>query len=65
VAAFILQINIHLWDWVKQLFQDYQDATEVLTPLENNTWMANTVLQVVNAVHQKKREVEPDTPSQT
>jgi len=61
VATFIPQIDARLWGWIQQLFQGYQEATEVLTPLENDTWTAETILQAVNAVSRKKRDVESRT----
>jgi hypothetical protein len=65
IVTFIPEINDQLWDWVKQLFQDYQKATEVLTPLENNTWMADAVLQAASVVTRRKWEAEQETPVST
>jgi hypothetical protein len=61
VAAFLPQFDARIWDWAKILFQGYQEATEVLTPLENDTWTADVVLQAVNLVNRKKREVKPQS----
>jgi hypothetical protein len=61
VAAFLPQFDARIWDWAKQLFQGYQEATEVLTPLENDTWTADLVLQAANLVNRKKREVKSKT----
>jgi hypothetical protein len=61
VAAFFPQFNDRIWDWAKALFQGYQEATEVLTPLENDTWTADAVLQAANLVNRKKREVKPQS----
>jgi hypothetical protein len=58
VSAFLPQFDARIWDWAKQLFQGYQEATEVLTPLENDTWTADVVLQAANLVSRKKREVK-------
>jgi hypothetical protein len=35
-----------------------QEATEVLTPIKNDTWTADVVLQAVNVVNRRKREVK-------
>ena len=61
VATFLPQIDARLWDWIQRLFQEYREASEVLTPLENDTWTAEVVLQAVNAVSRKKRNVEQRT----
>jgi hypothetical protein len=58
VAAFLPQFDARIWDWAKLLFQGYQEATEVLTPIENDTWTADVVLQAANLVNRKKREVQ-------
>jgi len=55
-----VQINLCIWTWISNLFQEYKEVGKALTPLENNTWMANTVLQAAQLVHRKKREVEPE-----
>jgi len=61
VATFLPQIDARLWDWIQQLFQGYREASEVLTPLENDTWTAEVILQAANAVSRKKRNIEPKT----
>jgi hypothetical protein len=61
VAALLPQFDARIWDWAKTLFQGYQEATEVLTPLENDTWTADVVLQAVNLVNRKKRETKPQS----
>jgi hypothetical protein len=58
ISAFIPEIDARIWDWVQQLFQGYREATEVLTPLENDTWTAEVILQAANAVSRRKREVQ-------
>jgi hypothetical protein len=65
VAALLPQFDARIWDWAKLLFQGYQEAADVLTPLESDTWTADVVLQAANLGKRKKREVKPKSPVST
>jgi hypothetical protein len=65
VSAFLPQIDARIWEWIQQLFQGYREATDVLTPLENDTWTAEVILQATNAVSRRKREVQTRNPVST
>ena len=58
VTALLPQFDARIWDWARNLIQDYQVAADVLTPLEVDAWTADVVLQTAHLGKRKRREAE-------
>ena len=43
-----------LWTWLKSLVSGFQETSQVLTPIENDAWTADTVLQLVTKTRAKR-----------
>ena len=48
-----------LWTWLKGLFSGFQEASQALTPIENDAWTADTVLQLVSKARSKRESNGP------
>ena len=48
-----------LWTWLKGLFSGFQEASQVLTPIENDAWTADAVLQLVTKTRSKRESNGP------
>ena len=44
---------------MKSLFSGYQETSQVLTPLENDAWTADAVLQFLSPTRTKREELTP------
>ena len=48
-----------LWTWLKGLLSGFQEASQALTPIENDAWTADTVLQLVTKTRSKRESIGP------
>jgi hypothetical protein len=54
-------VNATIVQWIRDAWSGYQQASSVLTPLENDAWLASSLLQTFMGPQNHREEEKEDT----